>query len=91
MLHKSNLWSEYLSGHIPLASSESRCDGSMLPAYASESGSGYGESHTNDLKAFIKYQHLKRRWPDLREYLEPSFVKYIDGLIDIVEAQSISS
>ena len=46
---------------------------------------------TNDLKAFIKYQHLKRRWPDLREYLEPSFVKYIDGLIDIVEAQSISS
>src|SRR6266571_6450861 len=45
MLHKSNLWSEYLSGHIPLASSESRCDVSMLPAYASESGSGYGESH----------------------------------------------
>jgi len=45
---------------------------------------------TNDLKASIKYQHLKRRWPDLREYHEPSFVEYMDGLIDIVEAQSIS-
>jgi len=46
---------------------------------------------TNDLKSFIKYQHLKRRWSDLKEYHEPSFVKHIDGLIDIVEAQSISS
>ncbi len=46
MLHKSNLWSENLSGYLPLASSESRNDGALLPAYASESGSGYGENHT---------------------------------------------
>jgi len=46
MLHKSNLWSEYLSGHVPLASSESRDGGPTLPAYASESRSGYGENHT---------------------------------------------
>jgi hypothetical protein len=46
ILHKANLRSVYLSEHLPLASSESRDDGPALPAYASESGSGYGENHT---------------------------------------------
>ena len=46
---------------------------------------------TYDLKYFVEYQHLKRRWPELGKYHEPSFVKYIDGLIDIVEAQRSSN
>jgi hypothetical protein len=37
---------------------------------------------TNDLKSFIQSQDLKQRWPEMKEFHEPSFVKYIDGLID---------
>jgi hypothetical protein len=36
---------------------------------------------TNDLKLFIQYQHLERRWPDMKKYHEPLFVEYIDDLI----------
>lgn len=35
----------------------------------------------NDLKLFIQYQHLERRWPKMKDYHEPSFVEYIDDLI----------
>ena len=49
MLPKGNLRSDYLSEHLPPASFESRSDGPVLPAYASESGSGYGENHTCDI------------------------------------------
>ena len=49
MLHKSNLWSEYLSGNLSLASFESRRDGLVLPAYASERRSGYGENHRREV------------------------------------------
>jgi hypothetical protein len=59
MLHKSNLWSENLSGYLPLASSESRNDGALLPAYASESGSGYGENHSS-FHHFLKKTNISK-------------------------------
>ena len=43
---------------------------------------------TNDLKYFIRQQHLKSRWPEMREFYEPSFVEYIDTLIDGLEIKN---
>jgi hypothetical protein len=42
----------------------------------------------NDLKYFIKKQHLERRWPKMQEFYEPTFVKYIGTLINGQETKN---
>ena len=93
MLHKSNLWSEYLSEHTPLASSESRCDGSMLPVYASESGSGYGENHTEEasLAYVMKKEFVRRHWEQDKHSYDKEFVRFVDGKLQELDREKQNS